>query len=99
MIVQILYYREKVITFFFFLVDTPDPQIEVSCSQSKPPNTFKTRNIKDNVTKGELHVEFKFVIPPERDPNKDLDIEVRFDSVGLIFENTVVSKRNGIKGA
>ena len=44
-------------------------------------------------------MEFKFVIPPERNPNKDLDIEVRFDSVGVIFENTVVSKGNGLKGA
>ena len=54
---------------FQFTVDTPDPQFEVICPQVTQPKlrSFKTQDIQDDVTKGVINEEFKFVLPEDHE--------------------------------
>ena len=61
-----------------FTVDTPDPAVEVTCPKVKEKHlrSFKTRNIADNLTTGEINETFKFVIPSDLDENEAFPIIV-----------------------
>ena len=64
-----------------FLVDTPDPQFTVTCPKIQQPTlrSFKTQNIPNNVTEGEINRTFCFVMPEDINPNDEFPVEVCFD--------------------
>ena len=66
------------LVFVLLSVSTPDPKFEISCPKvgTESVKSFKTRNIKDHVTTGEINEEFKFVIPHDFPSTEEFPINV-----------------------
>ncbi|CAK8684780.1 unnamed protein product [Clavelina lepadiformis] len=90
--IKLLRCREVSISFFQDMVDTPDPQFQVSCPTIPDSLVLKTLNMKDDCPTCEINETFQFVIPDDLKDEDILPVVIQLYDTNYFFDKCLGEK-------